>query len=402
MAKKRKATKRPYGSGSIYPNPDGTFTVAVRLAPGEKPLRRRAPDREAAEALRADLVRKRDKGIDIQRGEQPVEAFATYWFREVYLQRGLQERSNRHTRDTIERYILPAIGDRAINSVAHTHLQQLLNSLRTQRPPHRPLSAQTKQHVATVLRELFGKALVMELIERDPTIGLEVPKVDRSPRPALMPAQVRALLAAVDGHPHAIVYHLMATLGLRLGEALALRRIDFNDDFTEVTIAQAIDYHELTMGTPKRESKRRLPVPPVLAARCAAQWALVKAQQDDPTPGALPNNLLIPSEVGTPIQPSNFEKVWNGYTARGRRYDGFKTKAALPADTTLHSLRGFLATELEGLDVGQRTIGHILGHGAKNVTEVYIRRALPTMRRALERLEAAVWVEAGERSKTGT
>jgi hypothetical protein len=51
-----------------------------------------------------------------------------------------------------------------------------------------------------------------------------------------------------------------------------------------------------------------------------------------------------------------------------------------------------MATTLEDLDVGQRTIGHILGHAAGNVTEKYIKRHLPTMRRALERLEQAIWV----------
>jgi integrase len=62
-----------------------------------------------------------------------------------------------------------------------------------------------------------------------------------------------------------------------------------------------------------------------------------------------------------------------------------------PNKTTLHDLRRFLATTLEDLDVGQRTIGHILGHVAGNVTENYIKRHLPTMRRALERLEHVVW-----------
>jgi hypothetical protein len=44
-------------------------------------------------------------------------------------------------------------------------------------------------------------------------------------------------------------------------------------------------------------------------------------------------------------------------------------------------------------DVGQRTIGHILGHAAGNVTVRYIKRHLPTMRRALEKLERAIWEE---------
>ena len=395
---KRKA-KRAYGSGSIYPNNDGSYTVAVRLRAGDKPTRRRAPDREAAEVLRAELVHLRDKGIDIQGGQQRVEDFANDWFQDVYLQRNLQERSNRHTADTMERYILPAIGGRAVASVTHAQLQHLLNNLRTRQPPHRPLSAQTKRHVATVLRELFGKALILGLIERDPTVGLELPRIERTEKAALTPAQVRALLETVDTHPYAIAFHLMATLGLRLGEALALRRTDFSEDWSEVTIAQAIDYHELTMDAPKQRSKRPLPIPPRLAERCKAQWALVKAQAVDPTPGALPSPLLCPSETGTPVQPSNVEKVWHGYTSRRQRkkgrvettYVGMRERAGLPDDTTLHDLRRFLATMLEDLDIGQRTIGHILGHGAKNVTERYIRRHLPTMRRALERFERVLW-----------
>lgn len=35
-----------------------------------------------------------------------------------------------------------------------------------------------------------------------------------------------------------------------------------------------------------------------------------------------------------------------------------------------------------------------LGHAAGNVTEKYIKRHLPTMRRALEKMERAIWDEA--------
>ena len=58
-----------------------------------------------------------------------------------------------------------------------------------------------------------------------------------------------------------------------------------------------------------------------------------------------------------------------------------------------------MATQLEDLSIGQRTIKHILGHGAANVTERYIKRSLPTMRRALEAHEAALWGEAEAKEK---
>lgn len=402
MAKRKPKSKADYGTGSVYQDRDGSWRVAVRLKPGDKPTRRRAPDRQAAEALRQELIRQRDKGLDVIGGQQPVEAFTAYWFPEVYLQRARRERSNKHTLDMLELHILPAIGAEALNSITHADLQQLLNNLRRRPRPLKPLSAQTVHHVYSVLKQVFLKALQMNLIERDPTVGLELPEIVRRPKPVLTFEQVRQLLAVVGAHPHGTVYHLMAVLGLRLGEALALRRQDFSADFSEVTINLAIDFHSLALDTPKRESRRPLPVPPRLAARCRAQWESVKRQLDDPTPGFENRGLLSPSEAGTPIQPSNFEKAWNGYTQRRQtkqgvkayQHDGFRARAGLPAETTLHDLRSFVATMLESLDTGQRTIGHILGHGAKNVTEVYLRRHLPTMRRALERLETALWAEA--------
>lgn len=406
MAKKRKPNERAdYGTGSIYQNKDGSFTVAVRPWRGAKPIRRRAPDRASAEALKAELIKLRSAKVNLVKGAQPVEDFTAYWYGEVYLQRGRAERSNKHTLDMLELHILPVIARRPLMEVSYAELQALLNNLRRRQ---RPLGPQTIHHVYSVLKQVFGKALQMEYIERDPTIGLEMPDIVRSEKPSLTIAHVQALLTAVEGHPHAVAYHLMAFLGLRLGEALAVRRTDFNTDFSEVYITQAVDYHTHEMGTPKRESKRRLPVPTRLAALCRAQWGWVREGQHDSAPDFTHQGLLIPSETGTPIQSSNFEKLWRGYTVRrrGKRaktytYQGFREKAGLPDGSTLHDLRRFLATALEDLDVGQRTIGHILGHKAKNVTEVYIRRNLPTMRRALEKLEAAVWADKEDQGKTG-
>lgn len=393
MAKRRK-DKAEYGGGSVYQEKDGSWRVAIRLEPNSKPIRRRAADRESAEALLADLRHKRDVGLNVQRGAEPLEEFTDYWFNEVYLQRGRQERSQKHTLDMLELYILPEIGRAPLESINHARLQQLLNDMRRRRG-QKPLSAQTVRHVYSVLKQVFGKAQTMGLIEHDPTRNLELPEIKRAEKPALEPKQVRALLELLGTHPHALAYHLMATLGLRLGEALAVRRTDFNADFTELKVNQQLSYHTRTMGTPKRDSVRLLPVPPRLSRRCAERWREV-ARELEFKDGAL----MSPSERGTPLQPSNVEKLWHGYTSRrkvkgGKKkeytYPGFSTRAGLPDGTTLHDLRRFLATTLEDLDVGQRTIGHILGHGAKNVTERYIRRNLPTMRRALEKLEAVIW-----------
>jgi integrase len=408
MAGKRKrkgeGDKGAYGSGSIYPNKDGSFTVQIYIH--GKLVRRRAPNREAAEALKAELNRQKAAKIDIREGSQPVEQFTNYWFHEVYLQRDIKPRTAKHTLDMLQWYILPVIGARPLNAVLHTDLQTLLNDLRRRPKPLKPLSTQTVRHVHRVICDVFTKAHQIHLIYDNPSLNLEVPKIRRVQKEALTIAQVRALFAVVEGTRYGAAFHTMALLGLRIGETLALRRIDFNADFSEVTIRRAIGYHSNDMGTPKSDSAaRRLPIPPRLSDMLKAQWAHIKEQQHDPASHWKEHGLIFPSEVGTAIQPRNFERAWSGQNKKVKRkgvvehvfFPGFKQQAGLPDKTVLHDLRRFLATLLEDLDVGQRTIGHILGHAAGNVTEVYIKRNMPTMRRALEKVEQAIWGAQAER-----
>ena len=78
---------------------------------------------------------------------------------------------------------------------------------------------------------------------------------------------------------------------------------------------------------------------------------------------------------------------------------GHKEKAGLPDSAIIHDLRSFVATQLEDLGIGQRTIKHILATARQNVTERYIKRSQPTMRRALEAHEAALWGEEKQRRR---
>ncbi len=387
------------GEGSIYQEADGSYRVAVWIE--ERLIRRRAASREEAEAIRQELIKLRDSGTEALSGLQTVKEFADYWYREVYMQRDIKQRSVDHVRSMLELHILPVIGKRALSSVTHAQLQKLLNDMRRRKPPLKPLSAQTVRHVYSVIKQVFGKAKAMNLITLDPSEDLEVPKVKRAARPALTIEQVRRLLAVVDsaaaGARLAPAFHLMATLGLRIGEALGIRHEDLSADFSTLTISQQISYHSNQAVAPKSDASARvLPIPPRLQALLKAHWYN----------GNQPVGLLFATDSGGPTAPRNFEHLWAGYTSRRKRqkglvvikYPGYRDMAELPAGTTLHDLRRFVATTLEDLEVGQRTIGHILGHQAANVTEGYIKRHLPTLRRALEKLETALW-EATDHGK---
>ncbi len=345
------------------------------------------------------MVEARDAGVNIEKGTQPVEDFTDYWYNEVYLQRGRSERQDKHTLDMLELHILPILAKRTLMDVEHEECQQLINDLRRRPKPKRPLAAQTVHHVYSVMHQVFSLAFAMGYTKRDPSDKIELPEIKRTKKPAPTLARVRRLLVVVDEHPTAIIFHLMITLGLRLGEALAVRRQDFNADFSELKINRALNYHTAKAGTPKRDSERLLAVPSRLQARCAAHWEAVKAQQEDSAPDFQNLGIFCPSETGTPIQPRNFERVWAGQTKHDKFYPGMKQKAGFPSDAVLHDLRAFTATMLVETEAPAVVVGQVLGHGAKNVTELYMRRYLPTMRRALEKFEALVWEQEGKAEK---
>lgn len=400
MAKKKE--RGEYGQGSVYANPNGSFTVAIRPRKGAKPIRRTASNRAAAEALRTRLLEDRDHGVDIEKGSQSFEDFTDYWYNEVYLQRGRSARQDKHTFDMLELHILRVLTGRVLMDINHAECQQLINDLRRRPAPKKPLSPQTIHHVYSVMKQVFGKAFAMGYIRRDPTVDLELPEIDREQKIPLTIAQVRRLASVIEEHPAAVVFHLMFTLGLRIGEALAIKRTDFSTDFSELKINEALDYHTSKAGAPKRKSRRLLAVPTQLQARCAAHWAAVLKRQEDSAPDFLNHGIFCPSETGTPIQPRNFERVWAGQTKNKKFYLGMKQKAKMPDGTVLHDLRAFVTTMLVDVDAQPIVISHILGHGAKNVTEQYMRRHLPTMRRALEKFEVLVWEDVQVDSKEET
>lgn len=249
------------------------------------------------------------------------------------------------------------------------------------------------RHAYDILRQALETARGWRYIPYNPAAEVERPKVKRTPKEALTSEQVRALLRVVKGYRLENAYYVAAILGLRLGEILGLRWSDLDWEKRTTRISQQIGYHTNQPVDPKSEASRQtLPVPPRLLERFRDQWARLQLARQA-TDVWQEHGLIFPSEVGTPKQPSNFEKEWHGYadTRSKKHRAGLRERAGLPEHTTIHDLRRYVATMLEDLGFGQATIGKILGHGKKNVTERYIEAREQTMRTALEAVEQELW-----------
>jgi integrase len=102
---------------------------------------------------------------------------------------------------------------------------------------------------------MFDLAEQYDLIERSPVRPkLHKPEMPRGEKPTLNAAQIRALLEAFDERDRLFVL-LLAVTGMRVGEAMALRWVDFTAERLELSINHTVYRQKLKQ--PKTESSRR-------------------------------------------------------------------------------------------------------------------------------------------------
>lgn len=264
------------------------------------------------------------------------------------VERGLSENYQLSTRQSLENFRLWLAGTRGLaelGAVTHEDLSGYL--------AHRKrlgMASSTLKVEAVALRVFFRFAHQRKLIERDPSVFLGTPRLERLLPETLRVDQVEALLAAITGsEPRALrdraLFELIYASGLRVSEACRLR-------LEELALEE-----RLVRVTGKGEKTRLVPLGR-RAAEALARYlsggrpALVKGRS-----GAF----VFLSKSGKALTP---QRVWQ----LARVYAGV---AGLPERVYPHLLRHSFATHLLGNGADLRVIQEMLGHSDISTTQVY-------------------------------
>ena len=86
-----------------------------------------------------------------------------------------------------------------------------------------PVSGATRRTAFAVLRMMLDTAVRDGVVTQNVASTIARPKVDRQEADYLSPAELRTVLDALHGHRLEPLVLLLASTGLRIGEALALR-----------------------------------------------------------------------------------------------------------------------------------------------------------------------------------
>jgi integrase len=229
-----------------------------------------------------------------------------------------------------------------------------------------------------VLRQAFEYALEEEYIKRNPFQRAKAPKVERRKSIALTEGQRAALLAVYGGHPLAGLFHLYSRVGLRKGEGEGLRWADV--DWEEGTISVEQQFTEIngraTKSTPKTpKSRRTIPIPADLLEllRQHYKWQRQHAAACEDWQEL---GLVFPSDVGTPLGPSNINRL----------HKSMLKKAGLPEQVTIHDLRHTALYLIEQGGAPDSVLMSLAGHTSATMAKHYTDHAdIEAVRRAVEK-----------------
>jgi integrase/recombinase XerD len=247
-----------------------------------------------------------------------------------------------------------------------------------------PLGASSRKGAVCALRLFYRHCNVMEYLDRDPTLGIETPRVTVKRGVTIDAQQLQRLLDADGGERCRVQAFLFVYTLARLGSLAELRWSDI--DFVEDVIH---------FDTAKGDRRYSLPLHARLR-RALTIWRraqLAEARANPAVAGALEHDstaYVLLTRSGRPVAKSTLAKQLKWRAARA----GVLTYAYRPdragenkSGIHPHVIRRSVATLLRKQGTSLEDIADLLNHRDINVTRThYAFTDTPEKRRAIERI----------------
>jgi integrase len=224
-----------------------------------------------------------------------------------------------------------------------------------------PLSPKTIRNTHTVLRKALADAERLGLTGRNPASAARPPAPDRREYVTWSGEELREFFETIGDDRLRAAYVLIATTGMRRGEALGLWWRDVDLDARELAVVQTlttIDYG-MIFTTPKTPRSRRVIY---LDEGTVGELRRHRRRQREEQLAAGPawdgsHGLVFTDELGQPVHPDRF----------GRNFTRLVERLGLPK-IRLHDLRHTYATLALKAGVHPKIVSERLGHATVGIT----------------------------------
>jgi integrase len=342
-----------------------TWTVVVDVGPDPVTGRRRQKSkggyrtRKAAETALRELSAAVDARQYVDRSTTTVGEYLDEWLEVV--QPRLRPTSWNSYRQAVV-HVQGRIGAVPLQALVPLEVENLYKELLATRGRQgRPLSSKTVRGVHVVLRKALADAERRGLVVRNAAAAAKPPVPSKHEHTTWTAEQLARFLRSLEGERLAAAFVLLATTGMRRGEALGLRWSDVDFDADRVSIVQTITTvrDKMVISPPKTARSRRLVSldPETVAAlrdhRRRQSEERLRAGESWSGNGTF----VFTNEIGEPVHPSALSRLFVSYMRR----------AGLPA-IRLHDLRHTYATVALGAGVHPKIVSERLGHATIAVT----------------------------------
>ena len=353
--------RRPSGDGMVRKREDGRWEGRIVIGHKEsgEPIfcyLSAKTQKELLKKLHQNIEEYRDVDLS-ENSKMPLGQWLDRWLEE-YATPSVRLSTLEGYRGYIDRNIKPYLGDKPVGKVTREDVQKLYRELQRNgrkefHPEHgHQLSGATIRLIHGVFHQAMDAAVRENLIARNPTEGITLPKKKTAPKQILNDAQMERFMEVIrqDGVWHDFFYTELTT-GLRRGEICGLMWSDFDETHGTLSIRRTLHVQRggrMVAGETKTGTgKRTITLPPSTAQ------LLVQRKKKSYSQWIFPN----------PLQPEQ-------PTSPNAAYNHLKTllqKAGLPS-IRFHDLRHTFATHALDSGVDAKTLSGILGHTQASFT----------------------------------
>jgi integrase len=356
--------------GSIFQRENGNWRAQVTVG-GRRLSVTKNTKREAQQWLRQTLA-EMDRGMTYAAAVTLYGDFLTAFLanKEERLRQSTFEQYRRVT----EKYILPALGDVRFKDLKPNIIQRFYDELVKDGVGKRMI-----QITHSVVHSSLESAEVLNLVQRNPSKGLNVPSAKKRKTQVWTESEVTSFMIVVEGERNEHLYHLALTTGMRQGELLGLMWKDIDWLKGTISVVRQAFMPEgggFTFVEPKtKNGKRTVELSPTGVDILRMQIGKVDELRAFAAERWSENDLVFPSVVGTPQSRWNLEKEFKKYIAA----------AGIPV-IRFHDLRHTAASLMLNHGVEAFIVSRRLGHSTVQITMDLYGHILPGAQRDAARL----------------
>ena len=345
---------------------DGTSRYVVRFTDphGYRTEKAAGSTKKSAELLKVSIEKQLAAGTYGQKApEDPIfMEFCEDFLKAKKSQ--VKPSSHEDYKQVVENHLKPFFKKKRLSAITPILVQDFLSHLE-----EKDISPATRRKIYRYLKVIVHHAQSLEMINKDPTMSIRSPRVERKEMACLTADEVSKLLEAADDQ----IMPLLAVAcfaGLRQGEILGLKWGDV--DFVHGNIRVVRTYgQDFGFSEPKSSASRRaVPIPRFLVS------ILKRLYESKGYPG--PDKLVFPNSAGKPQNRRNlitraFETALTDAEVRRIRF---------------HDLRHTYASLCIAAGMDPKALQRAMGHASISMTmDTYAHLFPGSYERPLARLE---------------